>query len=724
MTKKKSILILIFTIFSITIGNAQKDTVPITDLFDLSLEELLSLEVTGVSRYTQKSEQIPSTIIAFNRQQIKEKGYINLSDLLKDIPGVDVIENAGRFGELYSFRGVSGNDRFLILINGHKLNPASGTFLSIGNSISISNANRVEIIYGPASAIYGADAFAGIINIVFDNSALDYYNFDVSGFASYGSMNSVDFGVGTAVLLKKDLLLNLNARVFKSDGFDVVGTDPVYQIINDYPPPIPQKCDQPINDHNLYAGVSYKDFSLNYYRQQFDQGNALGHSPLIYVFDKQNRWKTTTDIVWATYKKQFEEKGSLTIDVSYKAHIQDNNTAFHKWLSPNLPEGSFLQFMTGKDNTIQSVITYDQKISDKFQFITGIDFENTTSIPPYANDEVLGQPRKYFGKDKRIIDDQLTITENRSSAFGQFSYSPNKKFSFVVGARFDYSDSYKEVINPRAGLIFTPIESLSIKFNYGRAFQAPSLFFQYEQFSTPTITMLPSTDFQQTEPDFKLQNQIVNSYQLSISKKIGDNFQLKAIGYYNDLTNLIERKLFAAYPTDSVYNEFFDTYTSGLRNENIGEAKIIGGEFYFDAKIMEKLLINANYSYCHAVSKVEGGQEQEIPRVAPHKIRIGISVNELFKYFSISPQFSWNGSSYNANTNVYPDNRQESYSSLDVYLTVKNLNKHLELFANFNNLLDTKIRQPGLYTQMAVYTATIPQQGFNFNAGIKVFFRK
>jgi outer membrane receptor for ferrienterochelin and colicins len=313
---------------------------------------------------------------------------------LKRIPELDITDHAGRFGELYSFRGITGNDRFLVLINGHKLNPASGTFISIGNSISIKYADRVEIIYGPASAVYGADAFSGIVNIVFEETSIARKDIQISAYSDYGSMNSLDAGFEGQFRLNKNLSFNLNARIYKSDGFDIVGSDPAYDIINNYLPPIKNACEQPKNDHHIYFNTSYKNISINYYRQQFDEGNAMGHNPSIYIFDYENRWKTSTNLIWLTYQKDFTNQGTLSFGLSYKNHQQDNNSAFKKWVVPGEPGDVFYQYMTGKDNTLHAVFTYNQVLNEKLRFIVGFDNEYTMSIPPYANDEVLGNSLK------------------------------------------------------------------------------------------------------------------------------------------------------------------------------------------------------------------------------------------------------------------------------------------------------------------------------------------
>jgi hypothetical protein len=106
-----------------------------SDIFDLSLEELLNIKVTGVSRFIQSADKAPNNVIVITEQQIESRGYQDLSDVLKDIPGFDISDNASRDGEYYTLRVIQGNERILVLIDGHKLNSPSGTLLSIGNSI-------------------------------------------------------------------------------------------------------------------------------------------------------------------------------------------------------------------------------------------------------------------------------------------------------------------------------------------------------------------------------------------------------------------------------------------------------------------------------------------------------------------------------------------------------------------------------------------------------------
>jgi len=676
--KKKYYLFLIITILLSNFIMAQEDTTDVVDLMDLSLEELMNIEVSGVSRYSQSLSDVPNSIQVITQQQIKDRAYNDLSDLLKDVQGFDITANAGRFGEFYSFRGIAGNDRFLIMINGHKLNPATGTHVSIGNSISIRYAERVEIIYGPASAVYGADAFSGIINVVMKDTAPDD-KFNIAAYTNYGSLNSIDGALSASAKISENFSINLNARIYKSDGFDFLGTNDTYDVINDYLNPAINKCEQPTNDHNIYVNANYKNFSINYYRQQFDEGNAASLTPGIYIYNKENKYKFTTDIVAATYKKTFANEGNLNFSLSYKSFILDNNSIYYKWTVPNdFTSNTYSQFLTEKNNTVLGVLTYNQAISEKIQFIAGIDNEYTTSIPPYANDEVLNSSDKYQGENAKQIDESLTITENRFAGFGQFVYSPIDIIDITIGARYDYSTRYKGTFNPRFGIVISPTGSTKIKLNYGRAFQAPSLFYQYEQWGAPNTAMISSAEIRNRniDPSWELKNQIVNSYEISLSQKINDNFEFKIDAYYNDLTNLIERNLFVAYPTDSVYNKYFDNYTSGLRNENIGSQKIIGGDFSFNAKINKNIILYTYYSYTDAVSIATDKTETDIPRISENKIWIGLTAQNLFNYLTISPRFKWVSDMYNSNTTVFPNNKQDGYYSLDLNLSINNLSKY------------------------------------------------
>jgi len=278
--------------FKVTDAEVNNSVINITmskddvDLFNLTLEELMQYEVKGVSQYAQKLSDVPANVMVITKDQIKTRGYNDLSDVLKDLPGFDIIENANRFGEFYTIRGTNGNDRFLILINGRKINGASGWFVSVGNSFSVENMERVEIIYGASSIMYGSDAFSAIINLIPAESESNNLHFS----SDYGSFNSVNTNASATVLLGDDITFTANAHLYKSDGFAFADTG-AYSVVKNYTSPLYPKFEQPINDHDFYAELKVKKFRFGYFNRLFSEGNAMGHNPATYIFNKENVWK-------------------------------------------------------------------------------------------------------------------------------------------------------------------------------------------------------------------------------------------------------------------------------------------------------------------------------------------------------------------------------------------------------------------------------------------------
>jgi len=687
----------------------------------------MNIKVSGVSRYFQNISDVPNSVIVIDKNTIEKRGYNDISDVLKDVVGFDVIDNAGQFGEFLTMRGIQGNDRILILINGHKINPPSGTHISLGNSLSIKYAERIEIIYGPASAVYGADAFSGIINIIYPQKLEDKKANFTTDF-NYGSLNSYDASFKLMSNIGKDFTFSTIGRIYSSDGpnFENWGTTNYnYSLVTKYPSPLTPHFEQPSLGHTIFASIKYKNFSLNYFRKNFDEGNALSFIPNIYIYNKENKWKNSIDLIWLSYSYVLKNNINFNFDINLKRNVQDKNTIYYKWKIPNLFDANetYKQYMTGKDNDIHVVVSLSQTSNKKIQYIVGIEDEYSLSIPPYANDEVMGFSYKYENDTAEIIDKNLTILENRSAAFGQITYIPIYFLNLIFGARFDYSTRYGSIFNPRMGFIIKPFNKTLIKAIYGKAFQSPSLFFQYEQWGAPTVACVSITEIQKRDPNWKLNNQIVNSYELSVTQNFSQNYILKISGFINSLTNLIQRTMFAEYPNDSVYNKYFNKYTSGLRNENIGTQKIIGFELSFNAKISKYILLNTYYSFTNGLSIKNSNVEEKLPRIATNKIWITAEFINLFKIIDLSTRFRWADEYYNYNKVVFPDNKQPGFFCIDANLNIR-LSKNIKIYGTFENILDSKYELPGLYEQLGIYPATIPQQRFGFKAGLEINFSK
>lgn len=135
------------------------------ELFSLSLEELLSIEITSVSNTAEQLENAAASVYIFERQQFEALGIHNLIDLLRYAPSVEyAYPHSWLQGGM---RGFADNwSKVKLLLDGEEINLMYTGEAFIGHQFSLHNIERVEIIPGPASVIYGADAYTGIINLV------------------------------------------------------------------------------------------------------------------------------------------------------------------------------------------------------------------------------------------------------------------------------------------------------------------------------------------------------------------------------------------------------------------------------------------------------------------------------------------------------------------------------------------------------------------------------
>ena len=139
----------------------------IDDIYNLSLEDLMQIKITSSTLTEKNLRTAPSSVTVFSHDQIKAMGIDYLDDLLNFVPGFQAFRQADSGGEYYhSSRGIrsgTSSREVLILIDGNRVNAeyAGGSV----HMISLGNIEKVEIIRGPGSAIYGSNAFVGVINI-------------------------------------------------------------------------------------------------------------------------------------------------------------------------------------------------------------------------------------------------------------------------------------------------------------------------------------------------------------------------------------------------------------------------------------------------------------------------------------------------------------------------------------------------------------------------------
>lgn len=191
--------------------------------------------ISSVSKKAENIKLAPATIQIITDEDIKLRGYQDLESLVYDLPGIDVSRDFGiTFSTLYQrgYRSATMTERTLFLIDGVDSNELWTNSAFITKQLPITRVKRVEVIYGPASTIYGANAFVGVVNIVTKGED-DYFpadrqelegkrkNLAVETVLGYSSLNTRYADVTIAHRGKNSTYLSLTSRIYKSDGLDL-----------------------------------------------------------------------------------------------------------------------------------------------------------------------------------------------------------------------------------------------------------------------------------------------------------------------------------------------------------------------------------------------------------------------------------------------------------------------------------------------------------------------
>jgi iron complex outermembrane receptor protein len=183
------------------------------DLTQKSLEDLMDIEITSVSKKEQKTSEAPAAIFVISREDIRRSGAQNIPDLLRMVPGVDVAQiDTGKWA--ISARGFNGeySNKLLVLVDGRTVYTPifAGVFWDSQN-VLLDTIERIEVIRGPGAAVWGANAVNGVINIITRTA-----NDTPGGYLEGGAGSS---GTGPEVFRYSGNTRNLGAWRVVADGF-------------------------------------------------------------------------------------------------------------------------------------------------------------------------------------------------------------------------------------------------------------------------------------------------------------------------------------------------------------------------------------------------------------------------------------------------------------------------------------------------------------------------
>ncbi len=265
------ILVILFSAFMSAMSWANEKT---PDITELSVEDLMEVTIETVSKFEQRVIEAPASVSIVTSEEIKKYGYRNLADLLRGVRGFFV-----NYDRAYHYLGIRGfsrggdyNTRFLLLIDGHRINETIYDTATIGNELplDIDLIDRVEVIRGPGSSLYGANAFFGIINIITRKGG-DLKGFEASGEA--GSFYTYKGRLSYGNKFEKGLEVLVSGSLYDSQG-----DQKLYYGEYDSPATnfgIAKDCDDE-GYGSFFGKASFYDFTLEGAYQQTEERGSNG----------------------------------------------------------------------------------------------------------------------------------------------------------------------------------------------------------------------------------------------------------------------------------------------------------------------------------------------------------------------------------------------------------------------------------------------------------------
>lgn len=682
-------------------------------------ESLLFMEIPLVvtaTKTTQKIEDVPATVVVISKKQIRERGYNNLLDLMKYLPGVDVQDRGGQ--ETYNLvlvRGIPHQEKFIIMMDGHRVSSPTGESIPIAENFPLYNAKQVEIVYGPASALYGADAFAGVINII-TRDAKDLGGWEAS--VSAGSFGYQNHYLNYGDRLSKNITLSAGGHWHEADNADLRKYYNEYQLedlVDQNTSALLQSAedrnfDVPTESHSAYLKLDINDaFTLGYSRSYFRHPSGQGDLPQQTYFDEDVKWETLINNYYADYRFDDEDSLSGKTSVSYLTYEVLNGSNFEdQW------DNYEKAYKYARSHRFKLEQQLNLNINEDNILTGGVSYEDFYSLPKTTN---LTHP---FDKDKSVAEQGYFYAGTNSSlplkiyelnytnigAYLQLQSDCTSTLSSTFGVRFDDNSRYGSTVNPRGGIVYQPRSTTAIKLLYGEAYQAPSPYRAYSNYGT--FDGVTDGDGDYTGDWFRLPNpdlepEELKTWELGIIEDATEDLKLEAAFFYTEAKNLITGGNWEG-PTIIGSSLPYDTSIPGSkinsykRAENAGEATWWGGELSVDySQSVSGARLNywANYSYLKGSLTAADGTKTEHPLIAKHKAKAGITA--VISNYYVSPSLRWVGQSNNSRITTPGNSNQrvKSYIVTDLNVGANNLRGNLSASINIQNLFDKRYYNAG-----------------------------
>lgn len=690
---------------------------PVMDFFAMSPAELASVPVSIASGTPTTVTQSASVTSVITAEQIKAMGATELHEVMETIPGMHTGVQGITGDYSYNVRGMQNatNSELLILLDGTRITTPYLGSLQTGTELSLEGIQRIEVIRGPGSALYGADAFAGVINIITKKAAdikkatlgARLGNWDTQ--SGWGQYATEFLGWNMATSLQYQHSSGDDGRIIQTDAQSVLD-----QKFGTHASHAPRAMNTRYASYNAHINLERKHWHAGLWAFSADSGVRAGVANALDPKGVGTGEQYLGDIRFST--EDWSEQWELTSHLSYLhadfgAQFQafpdnstlpigaDGNVSFNKPVGlVNFPQGA--NAFTGRVAdvpTIELGSIYRGWKQHLWRFNTSYRYEQLTTrfmtnLGTGAIDAstLLAPPSKINVVTGAQID--LTDTPYASlpgtqrsvwSAVIQDEWQISYAWQLTTGVRYDYYSDFGSTVNPRATLLWEINPQLTSKWLYGRAFRAPS------------FTELGNQNNPGRLGNKNLKPETIDTVEWALDYHPIASLRLASNFYYYQLHDFIDLVPDAGKPSVS------------FQNSNRQEG--YGSELEWNWQINEQFNLAGNYAWQHAYTN---STLHKLAGVPEHHVYVA-GIWKFLPQWQIQTQLNWianRGRDFNDTRPLH------DYQTVDFTLRGKKLFGQVNVAAVLKNALDTRYTELG--SIQSPVNIPMPGRSFYFEASI------
>jgi len=555
MKIKITLFAVILFIINLSAQEKQKDSI--------NVNELSEVTVVTATRTERALSSLPLPITIITSEAIAKSGVTRLNEILNEQTGIILIPDESGF-EGIQMQGLDAAYT-MILIDGVPLVGRSSGVLDLSR-VSVGNIERIEIVKGASSALYGSEAMGGVINVITKRPKKDIVEGSLS--YRYATFNTNDANANI-LWKKKKFSANLFTNFYSTDGYDLDKTTVLKNVESFYNYTIQPKLYYDFSE-NLKLTVSNR-----FYNQKMDNV-ALIDSEIYKGDAKENEWNSQIKFDHKWSSKLYSEYELYTTNYKNDSFLNDQNDAlydrtyYNQWLFR--PE-------------VRTTLSIN---NNKLTGGIGLNYESLD--------------RTYFDKDVKF---------NSQYVFIQYDYNPTEKWNILAGFRYDNHSEYASQLSPKLAVNYKFNENFSLKGSVGYGYKAPDFRQLFFDFTNPSVgyTVLGYNVAEDRLNQLDSEGQILKRIDgisfdepLKAESAVNYNFgtfykknklRFDVNAFYNSINNLIDTGIVAQKNNGQNVFSYF----------NRSKVFTYGAEFNSTYKFTNEFLVSVGYQYLIAKDK-------------------------------------------------------------------------------------------------------------------------